>query len=452
MKVYLENLGCARNTVDGELMLGRLAGGGFVIVEEPGGADVIIVNTCGFITPAAEESIDTILALAEFKREGACRRLIVTGCLPERYGAEIAAELPEVDIFLGAGAFDRIMEAARGDFPADYRAGVPHPAFPDPDEMDQAFQNGTRLLTTAPVAYVKTAEGCSRQCSYCIIPRLRGRQKSRPAADIIAESRRLAAAGVRELVLVAQDTTDYGRDLGRPGALAGLLPRLGNAAAGVNPDIRIRILYGHPDSITEDMARAMAAHPNICSYYDLPVQHGADAILKAMNRGRNASGLCRLFDRIRKLDPDAILRTTVITGFPGEDEAAFAEMRHFLRDIRFHYLGVFPYSDHEDLPSHSLSHHVPPETAAERRRILMDDQLPVTESWLQKYLDTVLDVLIEEAVEPGVSLGRAWFQAPEVDGIVYVHHRPADQAPPPGAVVKVRITDTLEYDLAGETA
>lgn len=419
-------------------MAGRLVAAGFARAPGPDQAEVIVINTCGFITPAAEESVETILSLAEYKRAGRCRRLIVTGCLPERYRDGVGAELPEVDVFLGTGAYGLVVDAARGLLDG---AGV---RLPDPDAIDMALHDGPRSVGTLPVAYLKVAEGCDRRCTYCVIPRLRGRQKSRPPETLLAEARSLLAAGARELVLVAQDTTDYGRDLGMPGALAGLLRDLSDLAAG---DAWIRVLYGHPESLTPETLEVMADRANICSYYDLPIQHASDAVLKRMGRNHTRSELTRLFQAIRRVDPEAVLRTTVIVGFPGETRKDVDDLARFMDLIRFEHLGVFIYSDADDLPSHRLPDHVSARTAARRRNRIMEYQKTISSEWISKYLDTRLDVLIEETAEPGVSLGRTRFQAPEVDGLAYVHH---DGSLKPGDFAVVTITDTLEYDLVGE--
>lgn len=436
MKIHLVSLGCARNQVDSEGMLGRLAQSGWRITEAPDDADVIVVNTCSFIESAAAESIDTILALARYKTEGACRALIVAGCLPERYGEAIGRELPEVDLFLGTGAFNRIVEAASGVL-AKERC-----ILPDPDTAPLPDPDAPRVQTLLHSAYLKIAEGCSRTCTYCIIPRLRGRQKSRPAEEIVAEARRLVAAGTRELILVAQDSTAYGRDrAGGPG-LAELLERLSEIDGG----IWIRVLYGHPESIDDGIIRTMAIRPNICSYFDLPIQHASDGVLRRMGRGHTRSDLFRLFDRIREIAPEASLRTTAIVGFPGETDRDFKALLSFVETVRFDHLGVFIYSDAEDLPSHRLDGHVSNATARKRHDRLMARQRDISEEKNAGYLGRTLTVLVEESPEAGLFLGRTAFQAPEVDGLVYIHGRDL----PIGRFASVTITDTLEYDLVGE--
>ena len=438
MNVYLESLGCARNQVDSEEMLARLAEAGWLVVAQPEAADAIVVNTCSFIESAADESIEAILALAAFKTAGRCRKLVVTGCLPERYREATAKELPEVDAFLGTGAFDRIVSALAGDIPSG------HCLLPDPDALP-AGPALTRTSTAPHTAYLKIAEGCSRSCTYCIIPRLRGRQKSRAREALLAEARQLAAAGARELTLVAQDSTAYGTDLSPSCGLSDLLSDL----AAALPDTWIRVLYGHPLSLRDEVLSLVAAQDNLCPYFDIPIQHSSTAVLKRMGRGHNRQTLVDLFARIRRLVPGAVLRTTVIVGFPGETEEDFEDLMAFAAAVRFDHLGVFTYSDAEDLPSHRLEEHVPETVAQERHDRLMALQRGISETNLERYDGHVLRVLVEEEEEPGLWVGRTMAQAPEVDGVTYIRSD-SEAVAPIGHVVSARIVDTLEYDLIGE--
>jgi ribosomal protein S12 methylthiotransferase len=439
MNVYLSNLGCARNQIDGEIMLGRLKQWGATVVDAPEAAEVIVVNTCSFIEAAADESIDTVLELAELKRTGACRRLVVTGCLPERYREKIAEALPEVDLFLGTGAFERIGEVI------DDAPGTNRCLLPDPNAVAPADADAPRLRSPGPMAYVRIAEGCSRSCTYCIIPRLRGRQRSRPVEEVLSEARRLLDSGVRELVLVAQDTTAYGCDRRDGAGLARLLERLARLQPG-GPGHWVRFLYGHPQSIDPAVVAAVAKHANICRYFDIPIQHASRGVLKRMGRPSAPDELRRLFDTIRETIPDAALRTTVIVGFPGETEADFNELLDFIETVRFDHLGCFVYSDAEDLPSHRLPDPVPPSLAKTRHRRVMELQQAVSRQRNQAFNGRTLTVLVEDRPEAGLYLGRTMFQAPEVDGVTYVH---ADRLSV-GDFARVRITDTLEYDLIGE--
>ena len=436
MIFHVASLGCARNLVDSESMTGRLLAAGYETTEDPAEAEVIVINTCSFIESAINESIDTILALAWHKTHGACRRMIVTGCLPERFREEIVSSLPEVDMFLGTGAYDRIVEAVVE------HENRPRCILPDPDTLESYSEVLPRAGQSLPMSYLKIAEGCDRHCTYCIIPKLRGRQKSRPIRKIVQEATTLVQSGVKELVLVAQETTAYGVDIGLPNGLSHLLQEL----SAISSDIWIRMLYGHPDSMDDTLIRTMHEADNICSYFDVPIQHASNRILKKMGRQYQKEDLFRLFDRIRTISHDACLRTTVITGFPGETESDFDELFNCIEKIQFDHLGVFNYSDSEDLASHGLGHHVPEDIALKRYDAIMSRQMDLSAGNNEKYLHRTLPVLIEESPEKGLYIGRTAFQAPEVDGITYVH----GDGPVIGGFTDVRITDTLEYDLTGE--
>lgn len=436
MNVHVLNLGCVRNLTDSEMMRGVLAESGLNIVSDAEDAQVIIVNTCGFIEAAINESIDTILELAKLKQAGSCSRLIVAGCLPERFGKDIVSALPEVDFFLGTGAFDKICDIVNTDV-SEEKYLLPHP---ESAKLPTAMTPKNRYLSY--LAYLKVAEGCSSHCTYCIIPKLRGTQRSRPLSDIAEEAKILIASGVKELVLVAQDTTNYGNDLNDNVNIAVLCESL----AKLSENIRIRILYGHPESISESFIKTVAAYPHICSYYDLPIQHASDSVLKRMGRRYSQKKLYQIFEKIRSADPEAVLRTTAIVGFPGETDKDVKELVKFITDIRFDHLGVFTYSDSEDLPSHRLKNHVSEKTAKNRRDRVMKLQKEISSEINEKYSGRIFDVLIEESPEPGVFIGRTAFQAPEVDGITYIR---ADNLAI-GEFAHVRITDTLEYDLVGE--
>ena len=440
MQLHLINLGCARNQVDSEIMAGRLAAAGHEIVDDPARAATIIVNTCCFVEDAADESIDTILAAAAYKKSGRCRRLIVTGCLPERYREASADALPEVDLFLGTGAYDRILAAVEAT-PA-LRGNC---LLPDPDRIVPQGADTPRTRASGPMAYIKIAEGCDRHCTFCIIPQLRGRQKSRPLGDIVGEARGLIAQGAKELVLVAQETTRYGYDLAPPVDLGDLLRALSDLA----DDVWIRFLYGHPQSLSDDVLNTVAARSNLCPYFDIPIQHSVDRILRQMGRHYTAADITAMMARIRRLVPDAVIRTTLIVGFPGETEQDFDQLLQFVRNARFDHLGVFSYSDADDLKSHGLPHPVVPEMALKRRDRLMEAQRTLSDAALSRFLDRELPVLVEEAPEPGVFLGRTAFQAPEVDGLTYINAGEMNASVEIGHFVPVRITDTMAYDLVG---
>jgi ribosomal protein S12 methylthiotransferase len=446
-KLYLESLGCARNQVDSEIMTGRLKRAGWALTDDPEQAEAIVINTCSFIESAAEESIDAILELAQYKKEGICRRLVVTGCLPQRYREEILASMPEVDVFLGTGAFNQIVSAVQD--PQYTHQCV----LPDPDLTSLQQQDDPRDLSIPHLAYLKIAEGCSKSCTYCIIPRLRGKQNSRPVDDIVAEARRLAAKGAKELVLVAQDTTAYGKDLSPPASLSQLMKKLAKIKAGSgqnNAGPWFRVLYGHPESIEDSFIRTVAAFNNVCSYFDIPIQHASTTVLKHMGRRYTSKDLYRLFDKIRAQVPDAVLRTTIIVGFPGETDKDFNELLRFAEDVRFDHLGAFIYSDSDDLISHHLSKHVPPNVARDRYHQLMSAQSGISSENNQKYIGKIIKVLVEESLENNLFAGRTNFQAPEVDGISYVNTAPLSFDLKIGSFVDMRVTDAMEYDLMGE--
>ena len=456
MNLYLLSLGCARNLVDSEIMMGRMKRAGWSLVDEPEEADVIVVNTCSFIEDAADESIEMILELARYKQTGRCKRMVVAGCLPERYREQIAVELPEVDAFIGTGAFDHIVEAVEG---TKYSGGC---LLPDPDCTSAQEKDAPRTLSTLHMAYLKVAEGCNRHCTYCIIPKLRGKKRSRSPQEVISEAQGLLEAGVKELVLVAQDTTSYGEDLKPRASLSQLVESLANLSvnptrhAGAHVDgsdarhVWIRVLYGHPESIDDAFIKTVASHPNVCPYFDIPIQHVSSSILKKMGRRYRREDLYRLFDKIRSQIPEASLRTTLIVGFPGENDRDFKALLRFVEDIRFDHLGVFLYSDSGDLPSHSLSNHVPAEVAQERYDQLMSSQLDISAQNYQKYIGQTLEVLVEESVGNGLFAGRALFQAPEVDGMAYIKSGPQQPIPQIGSFSRIKVTDAMEYDLIGD--
>lgn len=436
MKLYLTSLGCAKNLVDSEMMLGRLIKAGWRITQDPQFADAIIVNTCSFIESAVNESIDTILELARFKNNGTCRRLIITGCLPERYREAIVETLPEVDVFLGTGAFDKIVTAVKDDL------DVGRCLLPDPNIISHGQQESLRIRSSSYMAYLKVAEGCSRHCTYCIIPKLRGKQRSRRMEDIVSEARDMISSGVKELILIAQDTTHYGKDLPPPVPLYRLLENISE----LSDNIWIRILYGHVESIEDSFIRTVSEHRNICSYFDIPIQHASDRILKMMGRNYTSDDLYRLFEKIRSVVPDAALRTAIIVGFPGETDKDFEMLSTFVQDIRFDNLGVFVYSDAEDLPSHKLPGHISKSIAMDRYNRLMALQQNISLINNRKHIGKNYDVLVDEPMDNHLYKGRTFFQAPEVDGKTEILAGNLQI----GSFVQVRIEEASEYDLKGK--
>jgi ribosomal protein S12 methylthiotransferase len=464
MIVFLETLGCSRNQVDSEIMLGKLVAAGHQKTDDPALAEVIIVNTCGFISTAADEAVEVILEMAEFKKNGACQRLIATGCLAQRHKDDpgLVASLPEVDAFLGTAACEQIVDVVQG---TQARALT---LFPDPNQRQ--FQDLTvdRELMSTGFAYIKVSEGCNRHCTYCIIPQLRGTQRSRPVADICTEASALVAKGVKEIILTAENTTDYGQDLvpgnqnGQTGAdkvesvgidtgrtgLDIVLSSLAETLAAQDESVWIRFLYTHPKTLGPEIIRTVNRHGNICAYYDVPIQHAATTVLKRMGRPYTRQELITLFKLIRKLDPDASLRTTLIVGFPGETEQEFQILKEFIQEVQFDHLGVFTYSDSDDLKSHGFKDHVPEEIAEQRHDMLMAAQAKISEQLNTRHVGKIYPVLVEENPEQGVYIGRTQFQAPEVDGMTFIYAKGLEI----GHIVPVRITDAYEYDIAGEMA
>lgn len=441
MSIYLSNLGCARNLVDGEIMMGALVDNGFTMALDPSQADTIIVNTCSFIESAIDESVDEILELAEYKKTGKCRRLIVTGCLPERFREETADSLLEVDFFLGTGAYHKIIDIIKND-PARHGCLLPPPV-----SLPLQRYDTKRIPTTSPMVYLKTTEGCDRHCTYCIIPKLRGRLRSRPVDDIIAEATDLISSGFKEIAIIGQDTGSYGTDLKTPVPLWRLLTKIAGIAIQ-KPAPWIRFLYGSPDMTDESLIRAVASHDNICSYFDIPIQHSSKNVLQKMGRQYDEAYLLRLFDNIRSVIGDAALRTTVMVGFPGETDTDFKNMIDFVKAVEFDHLGAFIYSDADDLPSHNLPDHVPEKVAKKRHHILMTTQAEISLKKNNTHVDNIYKVLVEKQVEESLYIGRTWFQAPEVDGITYID----SHAITVGDFADIKITDAFEYDLKGVNA
>jgi len=432
--LYMATLGCPKNRVDSEVMLGTLGQRGYRLVDDPGAASVIVVNTCAFIGPAKQESIDSILELAEYKRTGQCRTLVVTGCLSQRYGPELAREMPEVDHFLGTGAYVQI-----GDLLAAEAA--PRQVIPDPDYIHDAR---TPRINSGPAytAYLKISEGCDNACAFCIIPKLRGAQRSRPVEDIVAEAHALAAGGVRELNLVAQDLTAYGHDLpGRPP-----LHRLLRALCTV--DVRwIRLHYAYPRVFPDELIETIASEPKIAKYLDMPLQHASDRLLRSMRRGRDRAFLEALVGKLRARIPGLTFRTSLIAGLPGETEEDFEELKAFVCTMRFERMGCFQYSDEEGTAAFDLPDKVPPRVIERRWREVMALQKRISREQSRALVGRRLTVLVEGASPETEHLlvGRHQGQAPEIDGQVYLN----DGFGYPGEFVTVEVTEAHDYDLVG---
>lgn len=439
-RVHLVSLGCPKNRVDSEVMVGTLIDGGFQLVDEPDDAEVIVVNTCSFIQPATEESIDTVLEMARFKEAGSARKLVVTGCMVQRYGTALEGELPEVDHFLGTGEYHRIAEVLQARDGAAPRSFVDTPMYIH-DEFAPRVNSWS-----ACSAYLKISEGCNHTCAFCIIPTLRGKLRSRPIDSLVAEAEKLAAQGVRELNLVSQDSTAYGRDL-RDGTDLGKLMR---ALCRVDGIAWIRLHYAYPHGVPKSFLQAMAEEPKLCPYIDIPLQHASGPMLKAMKRGVTRAGQERILDRLRAHVPGAALRTTFIVGFPGETDHDFAELCDFVRDQQFDHVGVFTYFQEEGTPAAELPGQVPDEVKQARQQELMAIQAEISRGRLERLIGTEVDVLIEGLAEESDLLlrGRTPFQAPEVDGQVYITHAPPGVRV--GDIKRLRVTQTADYDLAGE--
>lgn len=438
--VSVVNLGCPKNQVDAEVMLGQLTAAGYRIADRPEQAEVIVVNTCGFIQDAKEESIQAVLEAASLKKTGHCRALVVSGCLSQRYPRELPRLLPEADAFIGTGEFPRIAEIVGATLDQSNRERVHITG-------RTALMTATlprRRLTPAHVAYLKIAEGCDHACRFCAIPAIRGPMQSRQQADILAEARDLVADGVREIVLVSQDTTSYGADRGEPRGLPTLLRGLLEI-----PGLRwIRLHYLYPTRITPEVIALLAGEPRLCRYVDLPLQHADTTVLKGMGRGGSVDGFRRLIGRIRRAAPDAIVRTSFITGFPGETAVQFAVLLRFVKEMRFDRVGVFRYSDEEGTAAATLGPKVPRRVAEARRARLMAVQELIAEEKGRACIGTIQEVLVDGPAPgfPGVQCGRTAGHAPEVDGTVFLRGPEV----PPGTFVRVRIQEAFQHDLAGE--
>ncbi len=438
MKIHLTTLGCPKNQVDSELMLGMLAEAGVELSATPEEADCLIVNTCAFIDRAREESVSTILDLARLKGQHGARSLIVTGCLSQRYGRELLAELPEVDALLGTGELERIVELVgqvRGR--TDWVTNAP------PGYLYDATT--PRLLTSrVPYAYVKIAEGCDMGCAFCAIPQFRGKHRSRPLGDIVAEVEGLAARGIQEAILVSQDTLAYGKDLPGNGDIGDLLLALSDT-----PIPWIRPMYLHPAHVN-DRLLAKWQRARVLPYLDMPIQHADDEILRGMRRAVTARRMKEVFEAFRGAIPGLTLRTTVLVGFPGESEAAFQNLLKFVEEVRFDRLGVFTYSMEDGTPAASMAQQVPAEVMAERARIVQDTQDRIAWEPQKSLYGTVQTVLVDGPSEdPAFPWeGRTAGQAPEIDGVVYLRGRTLV----PGRFVKVRIVEVEGYELVGEPA
>ena len=439
MKAGFVSLGCAKNLVDTEVMLGIMQAHGIELTANPAVADILIVNTCAFILSAKEESITTILNLADFKTNGRCRSLIVAGCLGQLYKRELLDEMPEVDAIIGTGAWNRIMEAIE-----ETLSGRRVALFGDKEII---YNSTTPRIRTTPdySAYVKIAEGCNNRCAFCSIPLIRGKQISRTIEDIKTEVEKLAAQGVKEINLIAQDTTAYGVDLyGRP-KLVELLREL----VAIEKVHWIRILYAYPRRFSDELIDLIAAEPKICNYVDLPLQHASNKILRLMNRPDTCESITTLLEKIRAKIPDVTIRSTFIVGFPGETEEDFLTLKNFLKTQRLDKVGIFTFSREEDTAAYDLPEQISEEVMQERYHDLMSTQSLISQEINQSLENRELEVLVENRDEEDrdVVAGRSYRDAPEVDGLVYIENDSRSKA---GDIVRVKISAGFVYDLAGE--
>jgi ribosomal protein S12 methylthiotransferase len=446
-KVGFVSLGCPKNLVDSEVMMGVLARAGYELTPRAAEADVLVVNTCSFIAPAQQESVQSILEMAEYKKFGRAQKLIVAGCLVERYRDEIRAQIPEVDAVIGTGEVEQILAACQGDLgkvDAQARAN---------ESPSYLYHDLTPRVLSTPrhSAYIKINEGCDHPCTFCVIPQLRGKFRSRRFESVIKEAENLAAAGVREVSLIGQDTTYYGEDLGLRDGLPTLLERL----AQIEELAWIRFLYCYPNRITPKLLETIAAHPRLAKYLDIPLQHASRSVLARMKRGSNADAFLKMLERIRKAIPGVSIRTSFIVGFPGEADDDFNELCDFVRAAEFDWMGVFAFSDEDAAKSYTLENKVDAATIAARQKALMSLQKTISKRKLRRKVGSQMQVLLEG---PSADLDVVWDarhegMAPEIDGKViitdFVGVNEASELPPPGTLATIEVIDSKDYDLIG---
>src|SRR6266850_5318081 len=444
-KIGFISLGCPKNLVDSEVMMGQLKQNGYEITADAAEADTVVVNTCGFIESAKKESIEAILEAARLKIVGKATRLVVAGCLVGRYRDELKASMPEVDAFIGTSQINDILAVCD---PQTNTRSLPVIALGNQSATYLYDESTPRVLATpSHYAFIKIAEGCDRPCAFCFIPQMRGHFRSRRFGSIIAEAHQLAEEGVKELVLVAQDSSRYGEDLGKQDALARLLRELAQTE-GVE---WVRVMYTYPTHISDAFLDVLAEEPKAVKYLDMPLQHASQNVLKLMKRGGNRQSLERLIERVRARVPDIAVRTTFITGFPGETEADFEELLAFVKNVEFDRVGVFTYSDEEGTPAYDLPDKVDPKIAKQRRSRLMKEQARISRKRNKAKIGSTVRVLFEgESTESELLWqGRMETQAPDIDGCVLINDAPEDFVPVPGEMVNVLITEAQQYDLVG---
>lgn len=431
--IGLISLGCAKNRVDSEMLLGELTERGYLLTNRQEEADIIIINSCGFIAPAKEESVNTIIEMAQYKETGRCKKLIVMGCLSQKYGGELEVDVPEIDHIVGAGDFKRVVEIIEGG--ENKRNLVREPR----------FDYGSKRLLTTPshYAYLKISEGCSNRCTFCAIPGIRGDFRSRPLESLLTEAKNLADQGVRELNIISQDNTKYGLDIGVDGGINRLIEEL----SSIDNIAWIRLLYTHPEFIDDRLIETLK-RDKVCRYLDLPLQHCQADILKAMGRRGDESSLREKLEKLRRNIPGLSIRTTFMVGFPGETEEHFNSLLKFIEGESFEHLGVFAYSQEEGTPAAAMKNQLPEEVKENRKEAIMSLQRKVSLKRNKALVGSCRDVLVEGLSDEGDFLvtGRTEGQAPEVDGVVYLEKSQVER----GQIVRTRITKALEYDLIGE--
>lgn len=435
-KIYVVTLGCSKNEIDSELMISILRNNNYLVANSLDEADIIIVNTCGFIEKAKEESIETIWEMTRYKNEGKCKYLILAGCLAERYSQELMDEIPDIDAIIGTGNIKEVSSVIKD---LELKAQ----RIKKTGNINEDYLEEVKRINFNITEYVRISEGCDNFCTYCIIPKLRGKHRSRKMEDIIKEVKYLAANGVKEIILIGQNTSDYGIDLYGEYSLYKLLDEL-NTIEGIS---WIRILYLYPDNFNDNLIKSIKNNEKVVKYVDIPLQHINNNVLKQMNRKTNKEDIISLINKLRKEIPEIIIRTTFIVGFPGETEDDFNELLSFIEDIRFERLGVFTYSQEEDTPAYNLPNQVPEEIKEYRRNKIMEVQQDVSENIMMSKVGKTFNVLIEEFCDNNTYIGRTYMDSPEIDGVVYVNSSNEINL---GNFVEVKITDYLEYDLIGE--
>ncbi|SHG93965.1 30S ribosomal protein S12 methylthiotransferase RimO [Tepidibacter thalassicus] len=436
LKVALESLGCSKNLVDAEIMLGILKNEGYSLTSDFSQADVIIVNTCGFIEPAKEESINAVLEFAQYKDKGNLKILIMTGCLAQRYSNELKKEIPEIDAIIGTGSYSKIAQVIQRLSKEKNIIEI--------DEINFVYDETLPRYLSTPnyMAYLKIAEGCDNHCTYCIIPKLRGKYRSRKVEDLIKEAKNIAKQGVKELVIIAQDTTRYGIDLYKEKKLSYLLKEL----CKIEELNWIRVMYSYPEALNEEIINTIKENKKICSYFDIPIQHCSDRILKLMNRRTTKKDIIQKINLIRKNIPNAVLRTSIIVGFPSETEDEFNELKDFIQEVKFDRLGVFAYSKEEGTAAAKLENQIHDDIKEKRREELLLIQQKISLEKNKSKIGNIYEVLVEEKLEENIYIGRTYQDAYEIDGAVYINTNKNIKI---GSFVNVKINGALEYDLMG---